>query len=115
MTAFAFVRGVGRFVEVHMNGLNTQPLLLSFAAATVAVTLDPVASVAQEISTVLSAKALAEIVQVEAEIDRLEVQHRYPCQSAASILYGKSSRSAGISRQSSRIVLCRRRRRQFSD
>jgi cytochrome c peroxidase len=57
-----------------MNGLNTQSLLLPFAAAIVAVTLDPVASVAQESSTVLSAKALAEIAQVEAEIDRIEVE-----------------------------------------
>jgi hypothetical protein len=44
MTAFSFVRGIGRFVEVHMNGLNTHSLLLPFAAAIVAVTLDPVAS-----------------------------------------------------------------------
>jgi hypothetical protein len=50
-----------------MNGLNTQSLLLSFAAAIVAVTLDPVASVAQESSTVLSAKALAEIAQVDSD------------------------------------------------
>jgi cytochrome c peroxidase len=57
-----------------MNGSNTRSLLLLFAAAIVAVTLDPVASVAQESSTVLSAKALAEIAQVEAEIDRIEVQ-----------------------------------------
>jgi cytochrome c peroxidase len=54
--------------------LNTHSLLLPFAAAIVAVTLDPVASVAQESSTVLSAKALAEIALVEAEIDRIEVQ-----------------------------------------
>ena len=57
-----------------MNGLNTHFLLLPFAAAIVAVTLDPVASVAQESSTVLSAKALAEIAQVEAEIDRHQVR-----------------------------------------
>jgi cytochrome c peroxidase len=54
--------------------MKTQGALLSIAAAIVVATLDPRVPGAQESSTVLSAQALQEIAQVEAEIDRIEAQ-----------------------------------------
>jgi len=41
-------------------------------------------------------------------------QYRNPCQSAASLLRGKSARRTGLCRQSGRVIVHRWRRRQFS-
>jgi len=54
--------------------VNAKSALLSIAAGVVAVTLHRGVPGAQEGGTVLSAQALREIAQVEAEIDRVEAQ-----------------------------------------
>src|SRR3977135_4028425 len=54
--------------------MKTQRALLSITAVLVAATLGADAPGAEESSTVLSPQALQEIVQVEAEIDRIEAQ-----------------------------------------
>jgi hypothetical protein len=54
--------------------VNGQPALRLIAAAAFAAALGPSLPGAQESSTVLSPQALKEIVQVEAEIDRIEAQ-----------------------------------------
>ena len=57
-----------------MKPVNAKSALLSIAAGVVAVTLHRGVPGAQEGGTVLSAQALREIAQVEAEIDRVEAQ-----------------------------------------
>src|SRR5438105_1625525 len=54
--------------------MKTPRALLSITAALVAATLGPDARGEEKSSTVLSPQALQEIVQVEAEIDRIEAQ-----------------------------------------
>src|SRR5713226_7246528 len=54
--------------------MKTQRALLSITAALVVATLGADAPGAEKISTVLSPQALKEIVQLEAEIDRIEAQ-----------------------------------------
>ena len=54
--------------------MKTQRALLSITAVLVAAALGADAPGAEESSTVLSPQALQEIVQVEAEIDRIEAQ-----------------------------------------
>ena len=54
--------------------MNTKFVLLPIAAGIVAVTLHSGVQGAQEGGTVLSAQALREIAQLEAEIDRVEAQ-----------------------------------------
>jgi cytochrome c peroxidase len=54
--------------------MKTRRALLSITAALVAATLGADAPGAEESTTVLSPQALQEIVQVEAEIDRIEAQ-----------------------------------------
>ena len=54
--------------------MKTKRALLLIAAAIVAATLSPDAPGAEESSAMLSPQALQEIAQVEAEIDRIEVQ-----------------------------------------
>src|SRR5258706_1475027 len=61
-------------VRFTVKPVNARSALLSIAAGVVAVTLHRGVPGAQEGGTVLSAQALREIAQVEAEIDRVEAQ-----------------------------------------
>ena len=54
--------------------MKTQRALLSITAAPVAATLGADTPNAEEASAILSPRALQEIAQVEAEIDRIEAQ-----------------------------------------
>ena len=57
-----------------MKTVNAKSALIAIGAGIVAVTLHRGVPGAQENATVLSAQALREIAQVEAEIDRIEAQ-----------------------------------------
>src|SRR5258708_39806079 len=61
-------------VRFTVKPVNAKSALLSIAAGVVAVTLHRGVPGAHEGGTVLSAQALREIAQVEAEIDRIEAQ-----------------------------------------
>src|SRR5258708_37204463 len=61
-------------VRFPVKPVNAKSALLSIAAGVVAVTLHRGVPGAHEGGTVLSAQALREIAQVEAEIDRIEAQ-----------------------------------------